>query len=139
MGDKNYNGLLADGIPLMLSVYDNWNTHERTSDRYCVVFTGMYPARVGGEVLVLTMGMTPLTPGGECSLIAVERRPDAPEGMRGGPRIGELSPVGVRIRFMDLPLECQHAVIANYIHVWGIPYAMVARVLPPGRNVWKIA
>jgi len=102
--------LLPGGVPRYIRVYDNGG---KTCDRYTVVYTGRYQGYAPGSKYFLVAGMSgaPFHPQGffqhsECSGI-----PDRPK----------YAHLGKKIKFQDLPADCQKAVLQDYTHLWDIP------------------
>lgn len=109
--DRSYR-LAPRGVPRYVRCYDNGG---RSADRYTVVFTG----RRGGGVY-LTMNSEPFHPQGIGQHGATARsweRIDRPTS-------GHL---GKRIKFEELPRDCQVAVLNDYVDIWEIREAFKAR------------
>ena len=104
--------LLPDGLPRWVRIYDNGGPDARggSIDRYTVVFTGTYGHKTGGETLVLAMNCAPFHPQGFGQHCNQRQRPDCP-------RYGHL---GKKIRFVDLPTDCQIAALADYLYLWDL-------------------
>jgi len=116
--------LMPNGIPRWVRIYDNGG---KTADRYCCVYTGLYN-NIGNKTFsrerqrphyFRDMSVNPCHPQGvglfgESSLV-IDRLP----GCWGGPSLGRLHPfLGRRIRFQDLPVECQRVVRDDYMSIW---------------------
>jgi hypothetical protein len=100
-------------------VYDNGG---ETSDRYTVVFTGHYRHLTAGETLILGMSGAPFWPQGIC-MHSTYRQGQLVEGMEPGhwpPALGRKGNLGTRIRFEDLPRDCQIATWQDYADLWGL-------------------
>lgn len=110
--EERRNRLLPNGFPRKIRVYDNGGTEKEggTIDRYTVVFTGNYGKLTGGETWVLAMNGSPFYPQGFCQHCPMRERPDYP-------RYGHL---GKKIRFVDLPSDCQIATLEDYLYLWGL-------------------
>ena len=96
---------MPNGIPRKIRIYDDGG---KTIDRYTVVFTGNYKGRNG------------------CDYVGMSEHPYHPQGfgqhgwseMRiDRPKYGHL---GKKIKFTDLPKDCQRAVIDDYEEIWRI-------------------
>lgn len=97
--------LLPGGIPRYIRCYDNGG---KAADRYTVVFTGNYKGRKG------------------CDYLGMNAYPFHPQGigMHGWsedvidyPTYGHL---GRKIKFSDLPEDCQKLVLRDYRDIWGL-------------------
>jgi hypothetical protein len=120
---------LPGGIPRWMRIYDNGGA---TCDRYTVVFTGRYTGRTGGEYWVLGMSGAPFWPQGFCQhagygevVDTVRHRPGKPT-LHGQwpPSIGHKCHLGTRIRFQDLPADCQKAARMDYEYLWDLTTAV---------------
>lgn len=98
------NAYKPDGTPKYVRVYDNGG---ETVDRYTVVYSQM---RDGWQRYTLMSG-APFYPQGVCQHGEIEswRAIDRP-------RYGHL---GRKIRYEDLPADCQRAVMQDYRAYWG--------------------
>ena len=106
---------IPNGIPKWIRVYDNGG---ETADRYTVVFTGHYTHKTGGGHWVLGMSENPFHPAfGVCQHDETERACDV---NRSGfaPAIGRRCHLGKRIKFQDLPADCQRIVVDDYRELW---------------------
>lgn len=106
--------LAPDGSPRYIRVYDN---RGRSFDRYTVVFTGRYRHRTG-EFLYLGMSADPFWPQGFGQHGSSQTQIDVRTGWP--PMIGRTCHLGLRIRFEDLPFDCQRAVWNDYADLWKI-------------------
>lgn len=97
--------LLPGGIPRYIRCYDNGG---RSADRYTVVFTGRYKGRQG------------------CDYLAMSAYPFHPQGVGqhgwnknviDRPSYGHL---GWKIKFSDLPEDCQKLVLQDYRDIWKL-------------------
>lgn len=97
--------LLLPSGPKYVRCYDN---EGKTLDRYTVVFTGHYRRKTGGQFMYLGMSASPFHGIGQhgFSDTQIDR-----------PIYGHL---GKRIKFADLPTDCQKAVLDDYKDLWGI-------------------
>jgi hypothetical protein len=103
--------LLPGGIPRYVRVYDNGgpDTEKGTIDRYTVVFTGNYPGRAG-----------------ICRYLGMSGAPYHPQGFG---QHGESATIidwpvygnlGRKIKFQDLPEDCQKLAMEDYLYYWGL-------------------
>lgn len=130
--------LMPKGIPRWVRVYDNGGS---TADRFTVVFTGLYN-NIGKSIRgVAGMGMKEFGP--VYYHLFMSENPCFPQGVgitdctEDGPidtriifeqtghwwppKIGRKHPrLGKRIRFEDLPTECQRVAIQDYKEIWGL-------------------
>lgn len=97
---------MPNDIPRWIRIYDNLG---ETFDRYTVVFTGRYKGRDG-----------------ICHYLGMSENPYHPQGFGqhgesqdviDRPKYGHL---GKKIKFTDLPEDCQRAVIGDYEEIWRI-------------------
>ena len=97
--------LLPGGVPRYIRCFDNGG---ETFDRYTVWFTGRYRHKTLGSTVYVGMSEWPFHPQGF--------------GQHGEINAG--LPVrysgGRRIRFIDLPPDCQRLVLRDYINLWDI-------------------
>jgi hypothetical protein len=108
--------LLPNNVPRWIRVYDN---RGETLDRYTVLFTGRYASKTGGEHWGLSMNAAPFHPQGIGCHFGCREIVDSLGG-KWPPKIGKRNHLGVRIRFEDLPADCQKAVLGDYRELWGI-------------------
>ena len=105
--ERRLQSLLPNGKPKYVRVYDN---QGETIDRYTVVFTGRYGHKTGGETWVLGMNCAPFHPQGFGQHCPCTNRPDYPT-------YGHL---GKKIKFEDLPKDCQTLVLNDYRDLWDL-------------------
>lgn len=111
--------LLPGGKPKHVRVYDNGG---RSIDRYTVVFTGNY------RTLGLKRGERPQM---WHQVLAMNARPTHPQGFGQHLKYQEIidyptyGHLGKKIKFDDLPEECQSVVLADYKVLWGLEAAAV--------------
>lgn len=109
--------LAPGGVPRWVRCYDNGG---ESIDRYTVVFTGNYIGRSpGGRTMYLAMNQAPFSPQG----FGQHGEDRIEEGNKPGqwpPAIGRKGNLGTRIRFQDLPEDCQRLVWQDYASLWGI-------------------
>jgi len=103
---KRYNSLLPNGVPRYIRCYDNGG---RSIDRYTVIFTGHYTHKTGHAFWYLAMNSEPFHPlgfgqHGESNYTPIDR-----------PRYSHL---GKKIKFEDLPEDCQKLVKQDYLYLW---------------------
>ena len=112
------------GTPKYVRCYDNGGVSAEggSSDRYSVIFTGRYGHLTGRETWMLSMSGAPFHPQGigMHSGLPHMHRPDVGKGSWGGPSIGRRCHLGVRIRFEDLPEDCQTCVLQDYEYLWDL-------------------
>jgi hypothetical protein len=104
---KRYNNLLPEGKPRYIRCYDN---NGKSFDQYTVVFTGRYTNKTNNEFLYVGMSKNPYHPQGfgqhgysDCPI-------DRPT----------YSHLGKKIKFDDLPGNCQKLVLSDYIDLWEL-------------------
>jgi hypothetical protein len=97
--------LLPNNTPKYIRVYDNGG---ESCDRYTVVFTGNYKGRNG------------------CDYLAMSARPFHPQGFgqHGWHQYvidrPAYSHIGKKLKFSDLPIDCQKLVLSDYKAIWGL-------------------
>jgi hypothetical protein len=94
-----------DGTPRYLRCYDNGGG---SADRYTVCFTGNYRRKTIGQFLYVGMSAEPFHPQGFGQHGESNRPID-------WPRYGHL---GRKIRFSDLPEDCQKLIRRDYAELW---------------------
>jgi hypothetical protein len=99
--------LLPAGVPRYVHVYDNGGA---TADRYTVVFTGRYREKTGGEFWYLGMSGAPFHPQGVGMHGSSPRQVDYPTH----------SHLGRRIKWADLPADCQACALRTYVDLWDL-------------------
>lgn len=99
--------LLPNGKPRWIRCYDNGGA---SIDRYTVVFTGRYKQNTGGVFWFLGMSSNPFSPQGFGQHGESEDQIDTPS-------YGHL---GKKIKFEDLPEDCQKLVLKTYVYLWDI-------------------
>lgn len=127
--------LMPLGIPRYVRVYDNGgpDVENGSVDRYTVVFSGNYNnlgrSRFSGRTsnihYYLAMSGAPFHPQGFCQHGDVEYRCIDTIGKNGRgyvwpPAIGRKCHLGKRIRWEDLPKDCQKAAMEDYKDIWDI-------------------
>ncbi len=104
--------LIPNGVPRYIRCYDNGG-HERpngTADRYTVVYTGNYAGKTKGWHDYVGMSGAPFHPQGIGMHGQTEHQPcDRPS-------YGHL---GKKIKFTDLPIDCQKLVMQDYLYYWS--------------------
>ena len=108
--------LLPNGVPRWIRCYDN---RDETIDRYTVVFTGRYTHLTGGEHNYLAMNSAPFHPQGFGQHGSTDFVTDCPNGAW-PPALGRKCHLGWRIKFEDLPADCQKVALADYVFLWGL-------------------
>ena len=112
VGRSRKERLLPNGFPRRVRIYDNGGTEKKggSIDRYTAVFTGRYRHMTGGEFTYLAMNGSPFYPQGFCQHCSSKEQIDRP-------RSGHL---GRRIRFVDLPADCQIVVLGDSMELWDL-------------------
>lgn len=124
------NRLLPLGVPKYVRIYDNGGTSSPNGscDRYTVVFTGNYnnigrPIRgshVQSEHNYLAMSGAPYHPQGICLHGSTSWHCCDVNDQGWPPAIGRKNHLGRRIRFEDLPKDCQKITLDDYKELWEI-------------------
>jgi hypothetical protein len=99
--------LLPNNIPRYIRCYDNGG---ETADRYTVVFTGRYRHKTGGQIWALGMNASPFHPLGIGMTDSYADPIDYPS----------YSHLGKKVKFQDLPKDCQKLVLQRYKYLWDI-------------------
>jgi hypothetical protein len=112
------NSLLPNGIPRWIRV---WKA-EGEGDNITVCFTGRYRGK--GWFLYVGMNGVPFHPShGICQHGESPNPIDCPNGWAEqiGRKCRHNPALGRRIRFEDLPFDCQTVVLNDYCALWDIP------------------
>ena len=118
--------LLPDGRPRWVRIYDNGGPDavDGSIDRYTVVYTGRYRCCANkacrAHSQYVGMSGAPYHPQGVCMHGESPQPIDSLSG-QWPPAIGRHNYLGVRIRFEDLPADCQRVVMSDYRALWGLP------------------
>ena len=99
--------LLPAGKPRYVRCYDNGG---KTYDQYTVVYTGHYTHKTGRQHWSVCMSEHPFHPQGVGMHNEYPYQIDRPS-------YGHL---GKRIKFDDLPEDCQKLVLQDYVYLWDI-------------------
>ena len=99
---KRIENLMPNGIPRYIRIYFK----PDTLDCYTVVF-----AKQKGY-LYIAMSTMPFSPLGFCQHGEANEPIDKPTYKH----------LGKKIKFQDLPADCQTQVISDYVDLWGIEY-----------------
>lgn len=106
------NTLLPLGVPRYIRIYEN----DKTADCYTVVYTGHYRKGKGHDrdwFQYVCMNAAPFHPCGICQHGETEFEPvDRPT----------YAHLGRKIKWTDLPVDCQKVVLDDYCDLWGIEY-----------------
>lgn len=102
--EKRLNSILPNGIPKYIRCYDDGG---KSLDRYTVVFTKKRP---GGITLYVGMSGNPFHPQGFGQHGEQKNPIDVPS----------YSHLGKKIKFQDLPEDCQKLVLRDYKDLWNI-------------------
>ena len=100
--------LLPNGVPHYIRCYDSGE--NGSFDRYTVVFTGNYTHKTGGEHWYVGMSEHPTHPQGFGQHGSSRDQIDRPN----------YGHIGKKIRFQDLPIDCQQLVLADYKDLWDL-------------------
>jgi hypothetical protein len=97
---------LKDGTPKYIACYET--KRNPTLDRFCVVFTRLafHDKAYRGLVTYRAMSTYPCAPQGF--------------GQWGEAKQGEFRAGGSKIKFSELPVDCQRLIIADYCAMWDI-------------------
>lgn len=98
--------LMPNGVPRYIRCYDNGTSY----DRYTVVFTGKYRESTGGNYWYLGMSENPHHPQGMGYHGSADKSIDRPK----------YAHLGKRIKFEQLPPDCQKETINTYKYLWDI-------------------
>ena len=130
--EQRMQRLMPGGIPRWVRCYDSGP--DGAIDRYTVVFTGRfdkgkdpstgYPNRF---FPYLAMNAAPFHPQGFC------QHGEGHNGPIDRPTYGHL---GKRIKFTDLPEDCQKAVMQDYVAYWDL-VRLVGFYHEHGYNIWR--
>lgn len=107
--------LLPGGVPRWVRLYDNGG---ETFDRYTAVYSGRY-RKPGDWFFVRGMSRNPYHPQGFGVSDSYPYLIDAVNG-KWPPAVGRRNHLGKRIRFEDLPADCQRCVLDDYRSLWGL-------------------
>lgn len=120
------NNLLPEGVPRYIRVYDN---EGESADQYSVIFTGRYN-KGGGyakEFHYLAMSASPYHPQGIGIHGSTQYQPadtiihePGKGGWKWPPALGRKCHLGRRIKFEDLPSDCQEIVLRDYREIWNL-------------------
>jgi hypothetical protein len=113
--NRNAN-LMPNGVPKWVRCYDN---EGKTADRYTVCFTGRYK-KEDRSFIHLGMSASPFHPQGIGQHGETTLKPCDVDGWGFPPMMGKMNHLGRRIRFKDLPSDCQKLVISDYKHLWRL-------------------
>lgn len=109
---------MPGGVPRLVRCYDNGG---ESIDRYTVVFTGRYRKGTADEFVYLAMNERPFHPQGfgqhGFSRDQIDR-----------PRSGHL---GRRIKFEELPADCQQCSLRTYRELWDLDEKQSEETCPP--------
>jgi hypothetical protein len=105
---ERFNRLMPNGIPRYIRCYDNGG---KSFDRYTVVFTGRYTHKTNHSFWYLGMSTNPFHPQGygqhgESNFMPIDR-----------PKYSHL---GKKIKFENLPEDCQKCVKETYSDLWDL-------------------
>ena len=103
--EQRTNRLLPNGVPRYVRCYDD----GKSGDRYTVVFTGRYAGSRENK-FYLGMSALPFHPQG------FGQHGESPDTID-RPKSAHL---GKRIKFEDLPPDCQKLVLSGYRNLWDL-------------------
>ncbi len=116
--------LMPKGVPKYCRVYDNGGVDKGgTFDRYTVVFTGRAAVIKGGAVVqwpYLSMSEFPFSPQGFGQHGHSDNRPCDLNKWGWAREIGKTCHLGRRIKFSDLPKDCQEFTVSEYRAIWKL-------------------
>jgi len=116
---QRVENLLPGGIPKWIRVYDNGG---KTFDRYTVIYSHAQSFGNKGWTPYIGMSANPFHPQG-FGQHGEYRNGEFVEGMKAGqwpPKIGRKGWLGKRIKFEDLPTDCQRLVMDDYCDYWNL-------------------
>lgn len=101
---ERFDRLLPDSKPRYIRCYDNGG---ETIDRYTVAYTGHYPRKTKGWF----------------DYVGMNSQPFHGVGMHGQNEFNQIdrptySHLGKKIKFSDLPEQCQKLVMQDYLYLW---------------------
>lgn len=102
--------LLPGGVPRYVHCYDNGG---ETFDRYTVCFTGRYRHKTDRQQWYVGMSAHPFHPQGFGQHGESAQPIDYPR----------YSHLGRKIKFSDLPPDCQRLIVGDYLYLWDLPGA----------------
>lgn len=111
--------LIPNGVPRWIRVWDGGN--DDGYDRYTVCYTGRYRGK--GWFQHVGMNAIPFhSLYGICQHGESEFPIDCPHGWAEavGQKCRHNPNLGRRIRFEDLPADCQKVVLQDYAEIWGL-------------------
>ncbi len=119
---RRWHTLMPAGVPRWVRYYDN---EGRSADRYTAVFTGRQAAMSGGgrvpdQYPYLAMSGSPFHPQGVGMHGHTDYSPCDALGGKWPPAIGRKNHLGTRIKFEDLPPDCQRLVMGDYMAIWKL-------------------
>lgn len=111
MNEQKYKAriarLMPNGVPRYIRVFDNGGT---TADRYTVIFTHAQSFYTKGWFPVLGMSASPFHPQG----VGMHNEYNSPIDRPSYKHLGK------KIRFQQLPYDCQALVLQDYKDYWDI-------------------
>ncbi len=109
--EERKNRLIPNGVPRYIRCYDNGGSEKEngTVDRYTVVYTGNYRGKTKHWFDYVGMSGAPFHPQG----IGMHGQSEFQPVDR--PSYGHL---GKKIKFSDLPKDCQTLVMQDYLYFW---------------------
>lgn len=118
--EQRIKNLLPNGKPRWVRCYDNGG---ESVDRYTVCYTGRYTHKTGRQHWGIGMSAHPFHPQGVGMHFEYPYQVDCGQGRdyKWPPAIGRKCHLGRRIKFDDLPPDCQKCVMQDYLYLWDLP------------------
>lgn len=116
-------------LPKWVRCYDNGG---ETCDRYTVVYSGHRDGYSRGT----SMSGAPFHPQGVCQYFEYDKADLWRMGQQWGIDRPKYSHLGKKIKFTDLPTDCQRAVLQDYAELWNLKLAdLLAGLVPASVKV----
>lgn len=118
------NTELGRRLPKWVRCYDNGG---ETCDRYTVV----YSQQKDGVCRGISMSARPFHPQGVGQHFEYDKADLWRMGQQWGIDRPKYSHLGKKIKFTDLPTDCQRAVLQDYAELWDLPLSELTAGMPP--------
>jgi len=133
---KRRERLMPGNVPKYVRIYDN---EGRSADNFTVVYTGKYHNNDLERYTVTGMNSAPYHPQGICMhdathMFLCDTLDDFGWPAKRPPKVGGKCRLGTRIRFEDLPFDCQCVVLQDYICIWRL----IPGDEPPSRDYIQV-